>query len=363
MRRLLLIGGAAALIALPSVALADEPEQIDEPDPTAEAVAGTTTTDKALHAEGRGGFAYEGSGGTTVGGRGVVAVKDLSAAKDLVKTATGFGTTKTSKDGVWTRYIGEGTLTLDGSSYKVRVAGRFTSDVDPTATHPATGEAKAAGRGETIIKGGVPLPFWVGHRVLLTTGPMSVDLEGHGWRDGWWRGDRGHKGKHRARYVIVKRIVITRKVQNGHTISRRKVVTVKRRWDWDRRMNGATWRLNGPASGSVALTTVSGRLRVWDRSAAKDLAVTVPTGTTTTTLADGSVVYSGLRDAQVSLAGTGFRMKVRARDVEGTFTPAAGSLARSFVQGRGTIDTGTVTDYAVRKHRGVRVLLQPAPAK
>ena len=37
MRRLLLIGGAAALIALPSVALAGEPEQIDEPDPTAEA--------------------------------------------------------------------------------------------------------------------------------------------------------------------------------------------------------------------------------------------------------------------------------------------------------------------------------------
>ena len=42
-----------------------------------------------------------------------------------MKSATGFGTTKTSKDGVWTSYIGEGTLTLDGSSYKVRAAGRF----------------------------------------------------------------------------------------------------------------------------------------------------------------------------------------------------------------------------------------------
>ncbi len=363
MRKLLLIGGAAALIALPSAALADEPEQIDEPDPTAEAVAGTTTTDKALHAEGRGGFRYEGSGGTVVTGRGVVAVKDLSAAKDLVKTPTGFGTTKTSKDGVWTKYIGEGTLTLDGSSYRVRAAGRFTSDVDPSATHAAVGEARAVGRGETIIKGGVPLPFWASQRVLLTTGPMSVDLEGHGWRDGWWRGDRGHKGKHGPKYVVVKRVVITRKVLNGHTVSRSKVVTVKRRWDWERRTNGATWRLNGPASGNVALTKISGRLRVWDKSAAKDLAVTVPTGTTTTTLGDGSVVYSGLRDAPVTLAGTGFRMKVRARDVEGTFTPTAGTLARSYVQGRGTIDTGTVTDYAVRKHRGVRVLLQPVAPK
>ena len=84
MRKLLLIGGAAALIALPSAALADEPEQIDEPDPTAEAAAGTTTTDKALHAEGNGGFSYEGSGGTTVTGRGVVAVKDLSATHVIV---------------------------------------------------------------------------------------------------------------------------------------------------------------------------------------------------------------------------------------------------------------------------------------
>ena len=364
MRKLLLIGGAAALIALPSAALAAEPELIDEPDPTAEAVAGTTTTDKALHAEGKGGFEYEGSGGTVVTGRGVVKVKDLSAAKDLVKSATGFGTTKTSKDGVWTKYIGEGTLTLDGSSYKVRAAGRFSSDVDPTATHPATGQARAAGWGESILKGGVPLPFWASQRMLLTAGPMSVDLEGRGWHDGWWwKGDRRHKGVDgRSKYVVIKRVVITRKVQNGHTVSRRKVVTVKRRWDWDRRTNGATWRLNGPASGSVTLATISGRLRVWDP--AKDLVVTgVPTGTPTTTLGD-SVVYSGLRDVKnVTLTGTGFRMKVRARDVEGTFTPTPGSLARSFVQGRGTIDTASVTDYSVRKHRGVRVLLQPVAAK
>ena len=200
--------------------------------------------------------------------------------------------------------------------------------------------------------------------MLLTAGPMSVDLEGRGWHDGWWwKGHRGHKGVDgRSKYVVIKRVVITRKVQNGHTVSRRKVVTVKRRWDWDRRTNGATWRLNGPASGSVTLTTISGRLRVWDP--AKDLVVTgVPAGTPTTTLGD-SVIYSGLRDVKnLTLTGTGFRMKVRARDVEGTFTPTPGSLARSFVQGRGTIDTASVTDYSVRKHRGVRVLLQPVAAK
>ena len=139
----------------------------------------------------------------------------------------------------------------------MRAAGRFSSDVDPTATHPATGQARAAGWGESILKGGVPLPFWASQRMLLTAGPMSVDLEGRGWHDRWWwNGDRGHKGVDgRSKYVVIKRVVITRKVQNGQTVSRRKVVTVKRRWDWDRRTNGATWRLNGHASGSVTLAT------------------------------------------------------------------------------------------------------------
>ena len=362
---MLLIGGAAALIALPAAALADDTERIDDPDPTADAAAGTTTTDKALHAEGRGGFSYEGSGGAVVTGRGAVKVKDLSPGKDLAKVATGFGETRTSKDGLWTRYIGEGTLTLDGSSYRVRAAGRFTSDLDPTAAHAATGEARAAGRGESILKGGVPVPFWANQRILLTRGPLAVDLEGRGFHDRWWkrdgRRDKGSRG--RAKYVVVKRVVITRKVQNGRTLSRRKVVTVKRRWDWDRGSNGATWRLNGPASGTVDLTTVSGRVRVWDRSAAKDLVVGVPPGTTTTPLADGSLVYSGLRKAKVTLTGTGFRMKVRARDVEGTFTPTVGSLARSYVRGKGTFDTADFTDVRAHKHGGTRVLLQPTVAK
>jgi hypothetical protein len=124
------------------------------------------------------------------------------------------------------------------------------------------------------------------------------------------------------------------------------------------RGHGATWRLNGPASGTVAIATITGRIRVWDRSAAKDLAATVPGGTTTTTLTDGSVVYSGLRGAKVTLAGTAFRMKARASDLEGVFTPTTGTLARAFVSGRGSFDAGSATD--VRARHGVRVLLQAA---
>ena len=71
MRRLLLIGGASALIALPAGALAQTDEPVPETDPAAEEAVGTTT-DKALHSEGTGGFRYEGSGGVAItadGGR------------------------------------------------------------------------------------------------------------------------------------------------------------------------------------------------------------------------------------------------------------------------------------------------------
>jgi hypothetical protein len=342
MRRLLLIGGATALMALPATALADDDvERVADPDPTAEEGAGATTT-KALHAEGRGGFRYEGSGGTVVTGRGVVKVRDLSAGKDLSATPTGFAKTRTSKDGVWTAYIGEGGLTLDGSSYRVTAHGRFASDVDPTASHQATGLARLVGRGETILKGGVAVPIWASQRILLSRGPLSVDLAGRGGH-GWFRdGSRG-KGGPKARGGKA------RGGKHRHGL----------RWRWDRGGPGATWRVNGPASGTVDIATVTGRVRVWDRSAGKDLSVAVPAGTTTTTLGDGSVVYSGLREAKVTLAGTGFRMKVRARDVEGTFTPAAGSLARAFVRGKGTFDTADVTDMRAGKHGGVRILLQP----
>jgi hypothetical protein len=124
---------------------------------------------------------------------------------------------------------------------------------------------------------------------------------------------------------------------------------------------GATWRLNGPASGSVEITTITGRIRIWDRSAAKDLTATLPGGTTTTTLRDGSVVYSGLRAAAVALSGTGFRMKATASDLEGVFTPTSGTLARAFVQGGGTFDAGSAKDVRARHHGGVRVLLQAVP--
>lgn len=333
MRKLLLIGGAAALIALPAAALAETAEPVPETDPIAEDAAGaTTTTDKALRVEGRGKFRYEGSGGVVLTGREVVRVTDLSAGKDLVKTPTGFGEMKVSDDGLTTRYRGEGTLTLDGSSYRVTIRGRFTAEVDPTATHPANGTARVDGRGDTILKGGIPVPFWAGRKILLTTGPMSVDLSGRGVP--LWRVDT-----------------------HGPTPKRSQAERGGRSGE---RGRGATWRLNGPADGAVDLTTVTGRVRVWDRSVAKNLAVTVPSGTTTTTLSDGSIVYSGLQGAKVTLAGSGFRMKVRATDIEGTFTPTFGTWARSFVHGTGSFAAGGVTDLKPGRHGGgVRVLLQP----
>jgi len=363
-RKLLLIGGASALIALPATALAVDTtaEPVPETDPTAEDLAGaTTTTDKALHVEGRGAFRYEGSGGIVIAGGGVVRVTDLSAGKDLVRTPTGFGTTTTKDGGVTIRYVGEGTLTLDGSSYRVTANGRFTSDVDPTATHAAAGTARVAGSGQSILKGGIPVPFWASQRILLATGPMAVDLAGRGGPE-WWRDAPGGRKGAQATRVVLKRKVVTRRTEDGRVVTERTVVTVKRWWRWDHRSAGATWRLNGPANGAVDLTAVTGRIRVWDRSAAKDLTVTVPGGTTTTTLSDGSAVYAGLKGAAVKLSGTGFRMKVRGTDVVGTFTPAEGSLARSFVRGKGTFDAGAATDVSPGRHGGVRVLLQPAAA-
>lgn len=358
MRKLLLIGGASALIALPAGALAQTDEPVPETDPAAEEVVGKTT-DKALHSEGTGGFKYAGSGGVTITVEGVVRVYDESSGKDLVKTATGFGSTKTSKDGLGTRYQGTGTLTLDGSKFRVKVNGKYTADVDPTAAHPAIGEARDWGNGETILKGGVPWPLWSNHRILLSSGPMSVDLFGRGGQR-WHRDDgpKGGKGKH-----VVRKVVITKKFVDGKRVFSKRVVTERGWWKWHRRGPGATWRLNGPASGAVDITDIDGRVRVWDKSTAKDLAVTVPVGTPTQTLTDGSVVYYGLRDAKVALSGTGFRMKAVGWDVEGTFTPTAGSLARSFVRGKGTFDTADFQDVSARKRGGYRVLLQPVAAK
>ncbi len=365
MRRLVLIGGAAALIALPATGLAGSAtEPVVENDPTAESPSGgsTTTTDKALHVDGRGAFRYEGSGGMVLTGRGVVRVVDLSTGKDLTSTPGGFGKTRASDDGLTTRYRGEGTLTLDGSSYRVTTRGTFVSDVNPTATHPAAGTARVAGRGEAILKGGVPVPFWASQRILLTTGPMSVDLAGRGNREWWGKKPRAKSKRLQARRVVVRRVVTTKRIENGRTVSKRRVVSVTRWWRWDKRSNGATWRLNGPAAGTVDITTLSGRVRVWDRSSANDLAVAVPDGTATRTLADGSVVYSGLKAAAVKISGSGFRMKVRATDVEGSFTPTEGSLARSFVRGKGTFAAGAATEVSPGRRGGVRVLLQPTTA-
>ncbi len=356
MRKLLLAGAVAVLIGLPSAATADPAEPVIESDPTAEeGAASTVTTTKALHADGRGTFRFSGSGGLVVHARGVVRVRDDSTGDDLATTASGFGAATTSKDGAWRRYAGDGMLVLDGSDLTIAIAGRFTVDVDPTAAHPAAGVARAAGAGETILEGGVPMPLWTSRRLVLGTGPMAVNLSGRGARE--WR---SHPGRRGAR-VATRRVVITRTVEDGRGRVRHRSVRVSRWWSWDARAAGATWRLNGPAAGTVDIATVTGRVRVWDRSAADDLAVTVPKGTTTTRLADGSVVYSGLRSARVAISGSAFRMKVRAVDLEGVFTPAPGTLARAFARGGGTIDAGAATD--LRPGRGgMRLLLQPAGA-
>lgn len=363
-RRKLLIGGAVALLALPVTAVADNTaEPVVDNDPVAEDVAPTTTTDKALHADGKGMFTYEGSGGIVLSGSGVVRVRDLSNPAGLVKTPAGFGETKTSKDGQWTRYVGTGTLTLDGAAYKVTAAGRFTADVDPTATNAAAGTARVAGRGDTILKGGVPVSYKASQRILLTTAPISVDLYGRGGPE-WWRTKPGkHKGYGPATRVEyrVGKAGKAGKAQNGKGSRASGARYVW--WRWSPWAPGATWRINGPASGSVDISTITGRVRVWDRSAAKDLAVTAPAGTKATPLSDGSVVYTGLNAAKVTLAGTSFRMKARGTKIVGVFTPTAGTLARSFVRGRGHFDAGAATDVHPGRHGGVRVLLQPvAPA-
>ena len=322
MRDLLLIGGAAALIALPAAALADT-EGMRDSDPTAPAAAGVPTTDHALHAAGVGLLRYDGSGGVVLEGRAVVRVRDLSSGKDLTATPTGFGQTGVSPDGRVSRYAGTGKLSLDGSSYRLTVAGRFTGDVDPTSSNPAAGAAWVSGRGVTVLKGGVPWFIRPGQRILLASGTMSVDLSDRRVPDLEGRG-----GTRRLHHL------------------------------GDRRLGG-TWRVNGPASGKVEVTTITGRIRVWDGSAGKDLVVTVPGGTASTALRDGSVVYSGLRGAAVTLAGTAFRMKARASDLEGVFKPTTATLARAFVEGRGTFDVGAATGVRAAHRSGVRVLLQP----
>jgi hypothetical protein len=325
MRRSPLLAALAALLAVPAVGLAHRapagskvpggpaaaPGPIDDPrgvlpDGDAGAVPGQQTTDKALHAQGRGTFIYRGSGGTTISlnAYGVLFVRDLSTGAPLAAAPTGVHAQRTSRDGRYRVFTGRGTLVLDGASYRVEAFSRsFAADVAPTAANRAVGVARAFGRGETILQGGAPVRFARSHRIILSHGPLRVNLSGRGY-----------------------------------------------------------WRVGGPANGTVAMT-VSNRFRVWDLSAAKDLKVTGIDPERTKTLADGSVLYWGLRDAHVTVAGTGFRMRVRSTDVEGTFTPAPGTLARSGVRGFGSYSTGATEapEQQAYARRAVvtRILLQP----
>jgi hypothetical protein len=55
-------------------------------------------------------------------------------------------------------------------------------------------------------------------------------------------------------------------------------------------------------------------------------------------------------------------MKAVGTDVEGAFEPTRGTLARSFVRGKGTFKTVDAGDLRAHKHGGTRLLLQAGPA-
>ena len=131
--------------------------------------------------------------------------------------------------------------------------------------------------------------------------------------------------------------------------------------EWHRRGPGATWRLNGPASGAVDITDIDGRVRVWDKSAAKDLAVTVPAGTPTRTLSDGSIVYLAPRRAG---GAVGHRLPHEGgRLGRGGHVHAGGRQPRPQLRPReGHVRHGPLPGRA-RQHGGSRVLLQPIAAK
>jgi hypothetical protein len=304
---MLYMAAAAALVALPATAQAKGDHQDGDRQRARGTVERTatppaTTTDKALLAEGRGAYAYAGSGGMkiTLNG-GVIRVTDRSTAAPLVFGVAGLASA-VSANGATRVFSGRGIVTLDGSAYRVTVVGRgFKVEVDPTAANAAVGIAQVAGKGRTIIKGGVPVKFSHARRVVLSRGPLHVNLSGH-----------------------------------------------------------SLWRVGGPANGIVEMT-VSNRIRVWDLSPAKDLVVTGINPARVRAKGDGSTIYSGLRDAAVRLTGTAFRMRVESTDVEGTFTPTPGTLARSAFRGFGTFSTGgtPADDRPSSRRTFTRVLIQP----
>ncbi len=363
------------MAALPAVALAHPGEHPPGPDTkpdrlTAPAGDGDPA---ALGARGRGKFAYRGSGGISIRGRGLVRVR-AAEGSTIEQSAEGFGRARSSDDGTRWRYAGRGTVVVDCSRCVVMVRGRFHAEVDPTQKHTATGVATVRGRGKTRLAGGRAASFRRAGRLVLSTGPLDVDLMGRIARHGPPK-SVDDPGGHPGRREEDDR---GRDEGEGPEGGRR-----DRPADTDDRTPGprggpqgqgprrkpgrrfghrrAQWSLGGPARGAVSFDELTGRLKVWDLSEGADLVVTVPDGTETETRDDGLTIYRGLRDAAgVTVAGTAFRMVAKGPEVDGAFTPAADSLARSTIRGRGTFTTPD-GEYRAHGRRATRVLLQPQP--
>jgi hypothetical protein len=306
MRRTPLLCASAALLAVPAAALAgagpsggdlsQSPVPPDDAQPTAPAYS----TTHAFHAQGRGEIHYTGSGGELISlpRFGRVSVRSLDGSP---VTQTPSGHLRRRVAGQTTVWTGRGTLALDGSSYRAGTfAVRYRVDVDPTAAHPAVGRVQTFGTGFSILKGGVPVRYHRSHRVFLGHGPLHVSVAG-----------------------------------------------------------SAYWHLGGPAHGTLDLT-LNNRIRVWDYSAGKDAAVSGIDPMKAKTLPDGSTLYYGLRGAHVMVSGSAFRVRIHSSSASGTFTPAAGTLARSGFRGFGSFTAGTnFVNVPARVGTVTRILLQP----
>ncbi len=299
MRKTALAAAACVVVAMPMVANATTAPGEDPAKP------GEITTEKALAIRGQGQAVYTGSGGVTITNARAVRVVDLSAAKDLSISTGAYGRTRQRPSDGGYGFFKVSTLTLNGSDFRVRVNGKLKVDVDPTTEHIAQGIARTRGNGYTVLKAGRAASFRWATRVVLGSGPLAVDLVGR----------------------------------------------------------NAVWRLNGPANGTTDMT-MSGTLRILDRTTVKDLSVVVPAGTTSSVdPKDGATVYTGLKNAKVAITGSGYRFQAFSRNLRGTFTPVAGTLARSNVRGAGRLSVGPadgrLDNLRVPGGRYTRVVLQP----
>ncbi|MFN8108766.1 MAG: hypothetical protein U0Y82_02820 [Thermoleophilia bacterium] len=313
MRRLLILSSAATLALAPATGLAQSPTNPSDtlshsplPGDDATTAAARSTT-HALYAQGAGQLTYRGSGKEVVNLRRFGRIR-VTAVNGAALTQTPTGNLRKRVNGNVTVWTGRGTLTLDGAGFTADAfAVRYDATVDAgTAGTAPVGVATGRGRGFSIIRGGIRIPFFRAHRVYLTQGALTANLAG-----------------------------------------------------------SAFWHLGGPANGTLDLT-INNRIRVWDYSSAKDLTVTGTDPKFTRKLADGSTLYYGLRAAHVVVTGTAFRTRIHSTGVTGTFTPGpppqygTATATRSLFRGFGTFSAGTAFQHInARTGNLTRVLIQP----